>query len=156
MITRSKFVCAAIAFAAFFAPVSAVLAADDTPAGRWVTIDDKDGSPRSVIEIADAGGVLEGRIVKIYDRPGHDSVHICKRCDGALKDKPVIGMTIINGLKRDGDGWDGGTIFDPSSGRTYSAEMHMADAGHKLVVRGYYGISLIGRSQTWIRESAFK
>jgi uncharacterized protein (DUF2147 family) len=156
MTIRSKLVCATIVLAALLAPGIAASAADDTPVGRWVTIDDKDRKPRSVIEIADAGGMLVGKAVQIYDRPGDNGAHLCRRCEGALKDKPVIGMTLITGMKRDGDGWDGGTIFDPSSGRTYSGEMHLDDGGRKLVVRGYIGISLIGRSQIWIRESAFK
>ncbi len=129
-------------------------AQDDTPVGRWVTIDDKDHSPRSIIEIVDNAGALDGTVLKIYDRPGDRPGHLCRKCEGALKDKPVVGMTVIHGLKRDGNSWDGGTILDPDSGNTYSAEMHLDDGGRKLVVRGYLGISLLGRSQTWIRETA--
>ncbi len=131
-------------------------AAGETPVGRWVTISDKDHSPRSVIEISESGGVLQGKVMKVFDRLGDNPQHLCMKCEGALKDKPVIGMTVITGMKHDGNAWDGGSIFDPSSGNTYSGEMQMDDSGNKLVVRGYLGISLLGRSQTWIRESAFK
>jgi uncharacterized protein (DUF2147 family) len=142
---------------ALFVPalfVGATFASDLSPAGRWLTIDDKTGTPRSVIEIADVAGTLQGKVVKIYDRPGDNPGHLCRKCDGALKDKPVIGMMLIQGLKRDGDSWDGGTILDPDTGNTYSAEMHLLDDGQKLEVRGYFGISLLGRSQTWIRQTA--
>ena len=129
-------------------------ASDLTPAGRWLTIDDMTGTPRSVIEIDDVAGTLQGRVVKIFDRPGDTPAHLCRKCSGDLKDKPVIGMTLIQGLKRDGDSWDGGTILDPDTGNTYSAEMHLLDNGQKLEVRGYFGISLLGRSQTWVRQTA--
>ena len=136
-----------------FTPGSS-LASDASPIGRWLTIDDKDGKPRSVIAISDAGGVLQGTVAKIYDRPGDNPQHLCRKCNVELKDRPVIGMTILNGLKADGDSWDGGTILDPDSGKIYSATIHLSDVGQKLVVRGYIGISLIGRSQTWIREGS--
>jgi uncharacterized protein (DUF2147 family) len=154
MKTISKVSVAAFAFAALITG-GVAQATEDTPVGRWVTISDKDHSPRSVIEISDAGGTLQGTVRKIFDRPGDNPQHLCMSCDGALKNKPVVGMTVITGMKRDGSGWDGGSIFDPGSGNTYSGEMHL-DGGDKLVVRGYLGISLLGRSQTWIRESAYK
>ncbi len=153
MKTMFKVSVAACALAALL--TSSAQAADDTPVGRWVTISDKDGTARSIIEISDAGGVLQGTVRKIFDRPGDNGQHLCVRCDGALKNKPLVGMTLITGMKRDGDAWDGGSIFDPGSANTYSGEMHM-EGGNKLVVRGYLGISLLGRSQTWIRESAYK
>lgn len=128
--------------------------ADVSPAGRWLSIDDKDGKPRSVIEIQDVAGALQAKVVQIYDRPSDNPGHLCKKCNGDLKDKPVIGMTIMTGLKRDGDEWDGGTILDPDSGNVYSAKLHLVDGGQKLEVRGYLGISLFGRSQTWVREAS--
>ena len=67
-------------------------AAADSPVGRWVSIDDKDGRPRSVIEIADVAGALQAKVVQIYDRPGDNPGHLCKKCNGDLKDKPVIGI----------------------------------------------------------------
>jgi uncharacterized protein (DUF2147 family) len=146
------FICLiALAAPVLLAPVS--LGADLSPAGRWVTIDDKTGTPRSVIEIEDVAGTLQGKVLKIYDRPGDNPGHLCRNCSGDLKDKPVIGMTLIQGLTRDGDTWDGGTILDPDTGNTYSAEMHLLDNGQKLEVRGYFGISLLGRSQTWVRQT---
>jgi uncharacterized protein (DUF2147 family) len=147
-------------FSCLFVLVASVLfaqtspASDTSPAGRWVSIDDKDGKPRSVIEIEDATGALQAKVVQICDRPGDNPGHLCRKCTGDLKDRPVLGMTIMTGLKRDGDEWDGGTILDPDSGNVYSAKLHLIDGGQKLEVRGYLGISLFGRSQTWVREAA--
>lgn len=62
-------------------------------------------------------------------------------------------MTIMKNMKSDGDGWDGGKILDPDIDTKYSCKMHLEDEGKKLVVRGYIGFSLIGRTQVWIRQS---
>src|ERR1700737_4068655 len=83
-------------------------ASDASPVGRWMTIDDEDGKPRSIVEISDTAGALQARGLKIYDRPTDNPGHLCRKCRGDLKDKPVVGMIIMTGLKRDGDQWDGG------------------------------------------------
>ena len=142
-----------LAFTVSFLFAESSFASEASPVGSWATIDDKDGKPRSVIEIVDVSGTLQAKVVKIFDRPGDNPGHLCRKCNGDLKDKPVIGMTIMTGLKRDGDEWDGGTILDPDSGNVYSAKLHLDDGGRKLEVRGYLGISLLGRSQTWVREA---
>jgi uncharacterized protein (DUF2147 family) len=64
----------------------------------------------------------------------------------------ILGMTIITDMKKDGDGWDNGQILDPENGKIYKCKMRLEDGGNKLVVRGYIGVSLLGRSQTWIRQ----
>lgn len=127
-----------------------------TPAGRWVVIDDKTGYPSSIVEIADVAGEFQGRIVKLLPHPGatRSKDPVCTACPGDRKDKPIIGMTVMSGLKKDGDAWDGGSVLDTDSGNSYSVNLHLADGGRKLVVRGYIGISLFGRSQTWIRDTA--
>ena len=148
-----SFVCL-IVLSGVFVFAHAASVADVSPAGRWVSIDDKDGKPRSVIEIQDVAGALQAKVVQIYGRPSDNPGHLCKKCNGDLKDKPVLGMMIMTGLTRDGEVWDGGTILDPDSGNVYSAKLHLIDGGQKLEVRGYLGISLFGRSQTWVREAS--
>ncbi len=59
----------------------------------------------------------------------------------------------VRNMKRDSDGWEGGHILDPNSGNEYRCKMYLEDGSRKLVVRGYRGVSLLGRSQTWIRQS---
>jgi uncharacterized protein (DUF2147 family) len=137
-------------------PASAGAVDMSTPAGRWIIIDEKSGYQAGIIDIAEIGGEFEGKIFKLLPHPGGLKAKdpVCAQCPGDLKNKPLIGMKIMSGLKRDGDTWDGGSILDTDSGDTYSVILRLADGGRKLVVRGYFGISLIGRSQTWIRDTA--
>ena len=129
------------------------LAQSDSPAGLWRTIDDKTGKDRSLVRVVDIAGVLEGRVEQIFNRqPDDDPNFRCRKCEGDRKDQPVIGMTILWGLKPDGKQWSGGEILDPKNGKIYRAKMKLVDGGRKLEVRGYIGISLLGRSQTWVRE----
>lgn len=127
-------------------------AQESSPAGVWRTIDDKTKKERSIIRITEANGELQGVVEKIFDQPGDDPAHLCKECKGERKDKPIIGMTILWGLKQDGSTWTGGEILDPKNGRVYKAKVTPSADGKTLDVRGYIGVSLIGRTQTWHRE----
>jgi uncharacterized protein (DUF2147 family) len=127
------------------------LAANNTPVGTWKTIDDDTGQAKALVQITDHDGVLEGKIIKVLksDSGPHP---ICDKCEGERHNKPVEGMTIIWGMKRDGDTWEGGKILDPKKGSIYKCKMSMLDGGQKLKVRGFIGFSLFGRSQVWVRE----
>jgi uncharacterized protein (DUF2147 family) len=76
---------------------------------------------------------------------------VCDKCTDERKGQPIIGMTIVNGLKKNGEKYDGGKILDPDNGKIYKCKMTLNKAGDELEVRGYIGFSLIGRSQTWKR-----
>jgi len=134
----------------FLLPLCAT-AQTQSPVGVWKTIDDVSGKERSIVRIVESNGELKGAVEKIFERPGDDPDHLCDKCKGELKDKPVIGMTILWGLKQKGDVWKGGKILDPDNGKTYGCKMELAENGTELNVRGFIGISLIGRSQTWYR-----
>ena len=125
-----------------------------TPVGLWRTIDDNTGKDRSLLRIVDAGGTLEGRVEKTLTRlPDDDPDGLCRKCPGARKDQPIVGMTILSGLKKDGENlWAGGEILDPGNGKTYRCKVKLIDGGKKLEVRGFIGVSLLGRTQTWLRE----
>ncbi|AXK39384.1 DUF2147 domain-containing protein [Crenobacter cavernae] len=122
----------------------------DSAAGTWKTIDDETRQAKALVQITEnPGGVLTGRIVKLFANP--DAV--CDKCDGDRKGKPVEGMTILWGLKKAGnDAWEDGKILDPKKGSVYSAKMKLAEGGKKLEVRGFMGVSLLGRTQTWERQ----
>ncbi|MGI4941974.1 MAG: DUF2147 domain-containing protein [Janthinobacterium lividum] len=120
-----------------------------SPIGLWRTIDDKTGKETGAVRIVESGGALYGRIERITD-PARAGLS-CIKCTDDRKNKPLIGLDIMRGLKRDGDVWDGGTILDPETGSTYKSSVRLDEGGQKLVVRGYLGVSLLGRSQTWIR-----
>jgi uncharacterized protein (DUF2147 family) len=137
--------------AAMFALPSA-WAQDASPAGLWKNIDDQTGKPKALIRITEDQGVLTGKIEKLFREPTEMQDPVCDKCEGALKDQPILGMTILNGLKKDGDEYKGGTILDPHNGKTYKSKLEVKDGGKRLDVRGYIGIPLLGRSQTWLRE----
>lgn len=140
-----------VAFVALWFGATA-FADTSTPVGLWKTIDDETKQPRSLVRITESGGVYEGKVEKIFPREGDDPNNLCKACKGDLKDKPVLGMTILWGLKADGKGFAGGEIMDPKNGKTYRCKMALVEDGKKLNVRGFIGVSLIGRTQTWLRE----
>jgi uncharacterized protein (DUF2147 family) len=133
--------------------ISTAWAQTDTPLGLWQTIDDHTGAPRAVVQIAqDANGVLSGKVVKGL-MPGERPDRRCTACTDYRKDQLIIGMTILSGMHKDGDSWEGGQILDPDNGKVYRCKMHLEKDGQQLVVRGYIGVSLLGRSQTWIRQT---
>ncbi len=126
--------------------------AQTSPVGVWKTIDDKTKTERAQIRISEAGGVFSGKLEKLLAADAKpDSV--CDKCSDDRKDKPIVGMEIMRGVKRgDGDNlWDGGTILDAAEGKVYKVKLTPADGGKKLDVRGYVGMPLLGRTQTWIR-----
>lgn len=125
--------------------------AQTSPAGTWKTIDDNTGKQKGEVKIVDNGGEFSGTVSKIL--VAGDENKTCTKCTDERKDKPIQGLTILTGLKANGNNnWDGGKILDPENGKVYSAKMSLDESGNKLTVRGFIGISLIGRSQTWIRE----
>jgi uncharacterized protein (DUF2147 family) len=127
-------------------------AAEPTPIGLWKTIDDNSGQPRALVRIREVNGQFEGKIEKGFPKPGEDQPPKCEKCDGPRRNQPVIGMTILWGLTKQGDEYQGGEILDPESGKIYRGKMKLIDGGKKLEVRGFIGVSLFGRSQVWLRE----
>lgn len=123
-----------------------------TPVGNWHSFDEKTGELKSLIVIADTGGVLNGRIDKLL-RKEADQKKLCTACADDRKDKPVLGMEIIRGAKKtEGkDLWEGGQILDPENGKDYHLRLTPIEGGQKLEVRGYIGLPLLGRTQTWVR-----
>jgi uncharacterized protein (DUF2147 family) len=123
--------------------------AQATPVGLWKTVDDETKQEKSLVRVTDAGGVVSGRIEKLLDPTKQDAR--CDKCSDARKDKPVTGMTIIEGVRKSEDGshWDGGTILDPNNGKTYKVRLTPKDGGKTLEVRGFIGF--LYRNQTWQR-----
>ena len=124
-----------------------------SPAGAWKTIDDATKKEKSVVRIVDNGGVYSGRIEKLLESTMAPDA-VCKECTDDRKDKPVVGLLIVRNMKQSADDksvYEGGDILDPANGKVYKAKMKLIDNGTKLEVRGFVGISLLGRTQTWIR-----
>jgi uncharacterized protein (DUF2147 family) len=143
---------AIMAATASLAMPAVAMAAEASPIGLWKTIDDETGKPKSLVRISENDGELSGRIEKLFRAPDQDQDPKCVKCDGALKDQPIIGMTILTGLKKDGDSYSGGQIIDPASGKTYKSKLTVAEDGKKLNMRGYIGVPMLGRTQIWLRE----
>jgi uncharacterized protein (DUF2147 family) len=122
-----------------------------TPAGRWRTFDDKTGKAKAIVVLYEEKGLLFGRVETLVD-PEADT--ICDKCSDERKGQPVTGMVVVRRMKKDGEEYTGGDILDPKNGSVYRCKMRLIDEGRKLSVRGYLGISLLGRSQTWVREDA--
>ena len=130
---------------------AADVAATNTPVGTWKTIDDATGKPKSIVQITEQNGELQGKVLQVLQ--SEEGPHpLCHKCDGERKDQPVEGMTIMWGVTRDDDVWDGGKILDPHYGKTYKVKLTLTDGGQKLDVHGYIGFALLGRSQVWERQ----
>jgi uncharacterized protein (DUF2147 family) len=124
--------------------------AQNTPVGKWYSIDEKTKEIKSEITITDTAGVLSGKVSKLLRKDAkQDSV--CEECTDARKGKPIVGLEIIRGAKKEAseDVWAGGKILDPENGKEYGLKLTPQDGGKKLAVRG--SIGPFGRTQTWER-----
>lgn len=126
-----------------------LIAQDATVTGVWKAVDDQDGKVSSLIEITNENGQLSGTIKEIYKR---DPSSLCINCKGDRHNQPVLGMEIIWDMEKDGDTWKGGRILDPENGKVYKCKIALDEEDpNVLEVRGFIGISLVGRTQKWER-----
>ena len=136
---------------ALFAAAPA-FAEDASPVGLWKNIDDVTGKPKALIRITENKGEVRGQIEKLFLAAGENPNPRCDKCQGANKDQPVLGMVFMSGLRKNGDEYSGGEILDPDSGKVYRSKLMLVDGGKKINVRGYVGVPMFGRSQTWVRQ----
>lgn len=126
-------------------------AKDPLDGSLWRTIDDKTGKPRATVQFTESNGSLSATVKSLLDKTA--KTH-CEDCTGSLKNAPVVGMRIVNNLKPvqgETNAYDSGTIMDPYNGKTYRLKGTVSADGKTLNLRGYIGISLLGRNQTWQR-----
>ncbi len=102
-----------------------------------------------MVRIVERGGMLYGSVVSILDPA--DAAKTCDKCEDDRKGKPSLGLEVIRDMKPDGDRWADGTVLDPETGSIYHGTIRLEPDGQHLVLRGYIGIPLFGRSQTWLR-----
>ena len=121
-----------------------------TAAGVWQQVGD-DGKVGALVTISQEEGVYVGRLSQLFPEPGDDPNPICTECTGDKHNQPILGLVFIEGMKQSGLDYEDGTILDPETGKTYHASMHLSPDGTKLTVRGYVGLEIFGRSQTWNR-----
>ena len=116
--------------------------------GTWVTYDDETNKAKSHVRIYQKNDKLYGKIIKLLNVPQNTK---CTKCTGHRKNKPLIGMVIINDLTKDGNEWKNGTVFNPEKNKTYDCKIWLdRENTDKLYVRGYLGFFY--KTQTWKRK----
>ncbi len=126
--------------------------AQTSPVGRWTTVDDVTGEVKSIVAIYEENGKIFGKIDEVIKADADNPNHVCLHCDGNFKNKPLVGLRILWDMAKDKDQWSGGRILDPHNGKIYRCNISLEDGGKKLKVRGFIGISLLGRTQYWSRK----
>lgn len=133
------------------APASSAVAQTPSAQGLWRYSDQATGKPKAEIRVVQHDGELLGTIEKVFPPAGAPAQPNCDKCSGDLKGKPMVGMTIMRGLHFDDAAWRGGTIVDTESGDSYRCTAKALPDGKHLELRGFIGISLFGRTETWTR-----
>lgn len=125
-------------------------------AGTWKTVDDKTGYVLAYVKIEQlANQTYTGTIIEQFTYPGQGMIELCQKCPAPHTDKKIKGLQIISNLIKDpkkDDSYIQGKVLDPVIGKIYNLKMKATPDGRKLRLRGYVGVSALGRSQTWLRK----
>ncbi|OAL80851.1 signal peptidase [Acinetobacter sp. SFB] len=123
-------------------------------AGTWIQIDDKTGSPKALIQIEKQNNEsYTGKIIKVTPRPGYKPRETCYRCPPPYTDQPILGLEVFKDLKHiEGNNYANGRVLDPLTGKIYGLKGRVSANGKRFILRGYVGISALGRTQTWIKS----
>ncbi len=123
------------------------LASQNTVFGKWKTIDDNTGKPKSIVEIYESNGKVYGKVIQLFRPANEDQDPSCIKCSGNKYNKKIIGLNVLENMTKSGDSYANGTITDPENGKEYSCKMWIE--GGDLKLRGYWGF--LYRTQTWVK-----
>ena len=121
----------------------------DSPIGYWRTIDDRTKQPKAIVQITETDNhVLQGKIVHLFEKPER----LCTLCQGEKHNQPMLGLIFLENMQPlKSNEWGKGSILDPKKGQVYRSKFTLTHQEQQLEVRGYLGIQLLGRTQTWER-----
>lgn len=130
----------------------------DSIEGYWRSIDDRTGEQLTIIEIRKApDNTYRGKIVYIYPNAQGVVVTHCVNCPPPYTGKPRLGLEVLTGLIEDPkkpDNFINGRIVESKTGKVYKGKACLTADGKRLHMRGYVGISALGRTVVWIRKDS--